>query len=85
MNCITAWVQRRRDRASAAKNRRLRVQQLKREWADLDRRHNVALQEHKLACERYQANPTSENRDATWRYYERTWDLLTSGGLPISS
>jgi len=73
---VSKFIQRVRDRASVAENQRLRKAQLERDWKDADSRHEVALAEHKTACQRYHANPTEENLAAMWRYYERTWELF---------
>ena len=69
-------IQRIRDRASVAQNRRLRVAQLEQDLRAASTRHSTALAEHKAACDRYHADPTEENRDATWSYYNRTWECF---------
>lgn len=37
--------------------------------------HHQSADRHKVALERYNANPTADNKAALWRAYEETWPL----------
>ena len=70
---IVSLIRQIRNRIDVAENQRLLKTQLERDWRDALRYHDIALAEHRTACQRYHANPSEENRQETWRCFELTW------------